>query len=302
MFKYLKKIKVISRTNSILKARLQEHKAAKSLNYYHELAQRRGVTCLEKDKLKQALSSRLADRESFVNKKPKGQLHIFLAYYISNWQAFLCPSLEPFGKVTEFNWREKGYMDSSADWLSCRDQMNAEMLETFYRANEVHPVDIVIGYLSGYTVSPQILQKMSEAGAVIANFCWDDKLSFPGKKAGGRFTSPAAIANQVDLNLTNTPDSIIKYAVHGGLAMFWPEAACPQVHRPYGIDFEFDISFVGSCYGWRPDFIKKLAKYGTKVECFGNGWSNGPLSNEKMIELYSRSKINLGFAGIGYSK
>ena len=65
---------------------------------------------------------------------------------------------------------------------------------------------------------------MAQAGAVIFNFSLDDKLHFPGQILGGRFTNTAALAHVVDLNLTNSPDSIIKYMVHGGLATFWPEA------------------------------------------------------------------------------
>lgn len=302
MLKFFKKITLISKANALVKAYLQEQKAARSLEYYRKHAREKGITPLGRDGIRQALSSRLKNRNALKNRKTKGQLHIFLPYYISNWQAVLAPSLKPFGKVTEFNWREKGYMDSSSNWLNFRDKMNEEMLEVFFKANNIQPVDIVIGYLSGYTVSPQTLEKMSEAGAVIVNFCWDDKLAFPGRIAGGRFVSPAAIASKIDLNLTNSPDSIIKYAIHGGLSMFWPEAAYPKVHRPYDIPFEFDVSFVGSCYGWRPDFIDKLARNGVKVECFGRGWSNGNLSDEEMVKLYSRSRINLGFSGVGYSK
>lgn len=164
------------------------------------------------------------------------------------------------------------------------------------------PIDAVVGYLSGYTVSPNALAEMSRTGGVMFNFCWDDKLYFRGKMIGGRWTGPAAIASAIDLNLTNAPDSRIKYVAEGGLAMFWPEAAHPEIHKPYNLPFEYDVSFVGSKYGWRPRFIQKLLKLGIKVTCFGNGWDNGPLSDEEMIKLYSRSKINLGFGGVGYSK
>jgi hypothetical protein len=92
----------------------------------------------------------------------------------------------------------------------------------------------------------------------------------------------------------------VKYAVHGGLAMFWPEAAHPGYHRPYDLQFDYDVSFAGACYGWRPTFIEKLRRRGVQVECFGGGWPNGPLSGEDMIRLYSRSRVNLGFGGVGY--
>ena len=143
---------------------------------------------------------------------------------------------------------------------------------------------------------------MGESGAVIFNFCWDDKLSFRGKKVGDRWSGPATLAPVVDLNLTNAPDSCIKYMVEGGLAMFWPEAAHPDIHKSYDLPFEYDVSFVGGKYGWRPRFISKLQKLGVNITCFGNGWKNGPLSDDEMVKLYSRSRINLGFAGVGYSK
>jgi hypothetical protein len=302
MKKALKKVSFIVKANSIVKGYLQEEKAHRELTRHRLKALEKGLIQPDEEALKQSLHQRLANRLSGCLPKPKGDLHIFLAYYTSNWERILPLSLEPFGKVTTFDWRTHGFDDRQSDWLNQRDQMNAAMLETFRQANHTKPVDVVIGYLSGHNTSPKTLHKMAQTGAVIFNFCWDDKLSFSGKKLGGRYAGPAGIAHAVDLNLTNSPDSLIKYAVNAGLAMFWPEAAQPDVHRPYNTPFEFDVSFAGACYGQRPSFIKKLARHNIKVECFGHGWPNGPLSTEEMIKLYSRSRINLGFAGIGYSR
>ena len=180
--------------------------------------------------------------------------------------------------------------------------MNQAMLEAFSDANTKRKVDVVVGYLSGHNTNPKILQQMGEAGAIIINFCWDDKLGFHGKMVGERWTGPAALAPAVDLNLTNAPESCIKYFVEDGLAMFWPEAAHPDIHKPYDLQFEYDVSTVGGKYGWRPKFIKRLERYGINVTSFGNGWENGTLSDEEMVKLYSRSRINLGFAGVGHSK
>jgi spore maturation protein CgeB len=41
-----------------------------------------------------------------------------------------------------------------------------------------------------------------------------------------------------------------------------------------------------------------LKKHGIEVEAFGFGWSNGPLSTQEMVRMYSKSKINLGFGEI----
>jgi spore maturation protein CgeB len=298
---YVESIPVLYRMHAVIKASIQERKAARSLARYRRIAAKRGIVCSQGDDLCTAVRARLATRCAPAP-KPKGELHVFLAYYISNWEAILPKALDPFGPVTAWNLRGFGFDDRRSDWIEQRDRMNEAMLQAFFEANRLRPVDAVVGYLSGYNTSPETLRRMAVAGAAIFNFCWDDKLSFPGPVTGGRYSSPAAIASAVDLNLTNAPDSVVKYAVHGGLAMFWPEAAHPEIHRPHDVPFQYDVSFVGACYGWRPRFIKRLERLGVHTECFGKGWPNGPLSAEEMVQLYSRSRINLGFGGVGHSR
>ena len=285
-----------------VRGRMQEYQARTRLAEYRAEAEHRGIACPTGNALAQTLRQRLASRRRGREPKAKGQMHIFLAYYISNWEFILPRALEPFGQVSPFEWRALGIDDNAPTWPKGRKELNAKMLEAFHEANRRQPVDAVVGYLSGRNTLPKTLQTMSEAGAAIFNFCWDDKLRFPGEMLGGQYTSPAAIAHTIDLNLTNAPDSVIKYAVHGGLGMFWPEAAHPDLHKPYDLPFEFDVSFVGGRYGWRPRFIEALQGRGIKIDCFGPGWPNGPLSDEDLVKLYSRSRISLGFAGIGHSK
>jgi spore maturation protein CgeB len=211
-------------------------------------------------------------------------------------------ALAPFGKVSSFEWRGQGYDDRKADWVGRRDAMNQAMLHAFEQAHREAPVDAFVGYVSGHTVSPETLHAIAKSGAVLFNFCWDDKVRFPGKKVGGRYRSTAAVASAIDLNLTNAPESIVKYAVHGGLAMFFAEAAHPEIHCPKSVPFDLDVSFIGANYGWRPQFIRSLERLGVKVECFGRDWPNGPLDEDEVIRLYSRSRINLGFATVGHSR
>ncbi len=302
IFNLLKRIEPANRANSFIKARYQEHVATCLLRNYKKRIKKGGIVQLSRQGICRELMARLKQRGVNLKPKKKGDLNIFLAFPLSNWEFVLPVSLASFGQVTTFEWRALGFDDMSSDWLNQRDSMNKSMLEIFLKVNSKKSIDVVVGYLSNYNTSPQILQKMGEAGAVIFNFNWDDKLGFQGKTLGGRWTGPASLASVVDLNLTNAPDSIIKYMVEGGLAMFWPEAALPDIHKPYDLPFEYDVSFVGGKYGWRPKFITKLQKMGINVTCFGNGWGNGPLSDEEMVKLYSRSRINLGFAGVGHSR
>jgi len=302
-FKFLlKRCSILYRFNAIVKGYQQERCANKLFAFYRKEARKRCLSIFKGNDIAFAIHKRLLSHGLSPVPKRKGELHIFVAFSLGNWESVLPKALKPFGKVTSFDWRSLGFNDLSANWLKHRDAMNSIMLERFYEVHKERPVDAVVGYLSGYTVSPNVLSEMAKCGVAIFNFCWDDKLYFRGKIMGGRWTGPAALASVVDLNLTNAPDSCIKYIVEGGLAMFWPEAAHPEMHKPYDVPFEFDVSFVGGKYGWRPRFIQKLQKLGIKVTCFGKDWENGPLSDEEMVKLYSRSRINIGFSGVGHSR
>lgn len=297
-----KRIPLLYQANALFKAYQQERNAQNELNYYRNVAEQKSINVPKGDELIFRLRNCLRNRGVLPITNLRGDLHIFLAFGLNNWESVLPLALSSFGRVTVFEWRSRGFDDRPSNWLKQREAMNVAMLEAFFKANSERSFDVVIGYLSGYTTDPEVLRKMGEAGAVILNFNWDDKLGFRGKMLGDRWTGPAALASVVDLNLTNEAESCVKYLVEGGLAMFWPEAANPDLHRPHTVPFEFDVSFVGGKYGWRPKFIRRLQKMGIKVTCFGNGWESGPLSDEEMVKLYSRSRINLGFAWVGHSR
>ena len=299
----LRKWPLIGAVNAAIKAHAMESDVAHTRRLYQQEISRRGLVLPQRAEFLSALQHRISDRASRLGwPKPLGGLHIFLAYSVHNWESVLPGSLSPFGQVTSFEWSSRGFKYGTPDWVSKRDAMNRQLLAAYKAAARIRPVDVVVGYMSGGTVAPEILQQMSEDGAVITNFCFDDKVHWPGALVDGRHTSPAGIAHAVDLNLTNDPAGMLRYAVHGGLAMFHPEAADPDLHRPLQLPFEYDVSFIGARYGWRPTFIRQLDRLGVKVECFGDGWPNGPVGNEEMKLIYAKSRINLGFGGIGYSR
>jgi hypothetical protein len=297
---------IFDRLRVIVRGRLQERDAARSQARCEREVARRNLAIPQGAALRAALRDRLASSPHPPWPKRKGELHVFLACWIYNWEVVLPESLAPFGRVTHFDWTEAGFDSRSPDWLSQRDAMNEAMLEAFDAAHREQPVDVVVGYLSGGNTAPETLERMARRGCAIVNFCFDDKLHFPGVELGGRPSGPAPLAAQVDLNLTNAPGSLVKYAAYGGLALFWPQGAQPGLHRPHETPFEFDVSFVGGAFGWRPVLIERiqrlLAPAGVELACFGPGWPAGPLSDEELVRLYSRSRINLGFGGVASSR
>lgn len=299
----LKRSALLSSLNAYTKAVTQEARARHITTRYRRKAHELGIAIPSQHALKEALRKRLHDRARARGwPRHLGDLHLFVVFALCNWESVLPRALSVFGEISVFEWRSHGFDDTARDWLSRRDAMNKAMLAAFHEANRHRPVDAVVSYVSGYTVSPSTLAAMANSGAAIFNFSFDDKLNFPGRVIGGRWESPAALAGVVDLNLTSDPESIIKYMVHGGLAMFHPEAADPNIHNPQHVSFKYDVSFIGANYGWRPRFIRTLGKFGIKVECFGPGWPNGEVGLEQMARIYSCSRINLGFAGIGHSR
>jgi hypothetical protein len=298
----LKKIPLAVRLNAAVKARMQERRAERSLSFYRAQAAEKGIVVPDERSLTAALRLKLSKRPHPPWPKPKGSLHVFMPYYLENWEFVLPQSMASFGRVTHFDWRERGYKPRADDWLEKRDVMNAEMLQVFRDAHAQQPIDAVVGYLSGHNTSPETLSTMAGMGAAIFNYCYDDKLHFPGRQFGGRDTSPAGIVNAVDLNITNAPDCVIKYFVHGALGVFCPQGAQPDVHKPQPGGFEYDVSFIGAKYGWRPRFIAALEKRGVRVDCFGKGWNQGTITDGDVIRIWSHSRINLGMAGVSHSR
>ncbi|WP_321429467.1 glycosyltransferase [uncultured Methanolobus sp.] len=63
-----------------------------------------------------------------------------------------------------------------------------------------------------------------------------------------------------------------------------------------GIEYKYDVSFVGGISGHRKWIIDELSKKGIHVECFGYGWKNGKVSFEEMKDIFRTSRINLNIS------
>jgi spore maturation protein CgeB len=54
-----------------------------------------------------------------------------------------------------------------------------------------------------------------------------------------------------------------------------------------------DVSFVGTWSRPRENLISAIRAQGIEVEAYGDGWPNGRVSTEKMLQTFSESRINL---------
>lgn len=286
---------------STLRAQSQERAIRDEANKYAHIARMQGVPIeLDAERVKQRLREKFLARG--ISGRDKSNLHIVYATPFGNWERHnIPPALKLFGDLTPYYLPEMGFDCASPSWIEERVRLDQELVKFVEETHRRKHIDIFVSYLSGRHISKETIEKINKMGIPTCAYWWDDRLSFKGEVLGGRHTGAIDLASVYDLNLTNSSDSIVKYLVEGGLAIFWPEGANPDHFRPMGLQYQYDVSFVGARYGQRPKFIEFLRRNGVRVEVFGPGWPNGPLSENEMVELYSSTRINLGFSGIGHS-
>lgn len=233
--------------------------------------------------------------------KPVGRpLHILYASFPGRWERHnIPPQLGKLGDVTCYFVYERGI--ASDERLSMRRFIDMDFPSFMTKLHSEKPVDMVLSYFSGAEILPETIEKIKAMGIPTFSFHWDDRLYFHGRKIGNQWSGPVSVCNAYDLNLTNAPESLIKYRVEGALAIFWPEAANPEHFYPQELPFKYDVTFIGAKYGKRAKFIDNLRKNNINVAAFGPGWEGGQIPENEMVSVYAQSRINLGFGYIGFS-
>jgi len=271
----------------------------RELRHYHSIFELRRLVVPDEVTIRKIKKSKYPD----LNPKPKGDLKILAIYHHYNWEnESLKPSIEKFGSVRHYDWFDS-FNHQKKDWHKAnKSKMNDDLIDRVNKWNRQDGFDVIFTYLSREVVTPDTVKKISGLGVPVVNMSLNDKEGFVGKVKEGQAMGVRDICRYFDLCWTSTEDAIKKYCVEGAVPIYLPEGANPEIHKPYDIEKTIDVSFVGQCYGNRPEIIQKLKLQGINVEAYGYGWPNGPVSTEEMIHIYSRSKINLGFGGIAGSK
>jgi len=266
---------------------------------YQRAFQRRGLGIPDD----RAIGEAIRARRPGIRPMPKGELRIAAIFHDYGWEeGALRPALEKFGVVRRYDWFDK-FDHSRKGWTpSLKAAMNRDMLDFLRRTVREGPLHVIFTYLSGEIVDPATVEAMSALGIPMVNLALNDTESFVGRIRGGTATGARDICRHFDLCWTSTRRALAKYVVEGAIPVYLPEGANPELHRPYDVAKEFDVSFVGTCYGNRAEVVARLRGAGIRVEAFGRGWPSGPLPTEEMVRTYSRSRINLGFSGVAGHK
>ena len=279
-----------------IRSGIKRRRLQKELEQYHRIFLKRGLVIPADNEIREQLSTRFPEKTA----KEKGLLRIFAIYHNYNWEEpSLKPSLAVFGDVCHLDWRDpalaEGLHPDDKGWV---ESMNEGLLRTVKQSAADRPFDVIFTYLSGSQISTNTLKKLLSLKVPMVNLALNDKETFVGKIRDGQAAGTRDICSYFDLCWTSTIDALEKYVVEGATPLYLPEGANPDIHRPYNEEKIYDVSFVGQCYGNRPEIIGRLREAGINVEAFGPGWPSGPLTTEEMVRTWSRSKINLGFGGV----
>lgn len=172
------------------------------------------------------------------------------------------------------------YYDNYLDNVS---RLQSDLLA---KADEVKP-DLIFFIIFKEHFSFETLKKLKQKYTTV-NWFGDDTWRFESftKKYCSYFT----------YCITTDKFSISKYHKLGCKDIVLSQWAAIDCDFIPSKQYQYDISFVGGFNNYRNWFVKQLGKMGYKVECFGYGWSNGAVSNDRMIEIFSASKINLNLS------
>jgi len=192
------------------------------------------------------------------------------------------PALKNLGHEVAFfdSWDRSAHADFAA--------LNRALLETVRREQP----DVLFCVLMLYEIWTETLDLIRSAFPIkVLNWGTDDSWKFD------QFTR--FIAPHVDLHAT-TYASAIESARRNGLTNLyrtqWAADSSGLIAPLPARQCRYQVSFVGSAYGNRRQWIELLRARGIAVQCFGHGWQGGVLNEAQLADVIRGSVISLNFA------
>ena len=103
--------------------------------------------------------------------------------------------------------------------------------------------------------------------------------------------------------VTTDYHAVAKYHGVGQSQVILSQWACNHhLYHPVVTGRSYDVSFVGQPHGARSATLSFLRRHGVDVECWGQGWPNGRVSHDEMLEIFSASKVCLNLSASSASR
>lgn len=151
--------------------------------------------------------------------------------------------------------------------------------------------EVLFCVLMQYEVWLETLRVIRNSGVVVVNWSTDDSWKY---RMFSRFVAP-----ELDLSVTTYPGALSWYhrdgipSVHLSQWAANAEWLAPPIPA---VNCRYQVTFVGSAYGKRPEVVEALRRNGIEVTCFGQGWPAGPVAAKRIPEIVRESQISLNFS------
>ena len=158
--------------------------------------------------------------------------------------------------------------------------------------------DIVICVLMHYEIWSETLDLIrNQSPAVVVNWGTDDSWKFA--------QASQFFAKHVDLHVTTdhaAAETAAERGLHNVILSQWAASASALGEPCPSSSCRYDVSFVGSMYGYRAKWIEALRENGVTVSCFGHKTENGVIDAGEVPRVYQASRISLNFSGQGQNQ
>lgn len=178
-----------------------------------------------------------------------------------------------FDFITEYQQRGKEAMN-----LRLRDIVRTEKPDLLFCVLFTNELDI------------DVMRNISQRTETVTyNWFCDDHWRFDNFS---RYWAPA-----FDWVSTTAVSALPKYQCIGYPNVIKTQWACNHyLYKPTCAQLDYEVTFVGQPHGTRRATIDKLRKQGIDVRTWGHGWENGRLTQEEMIDVFGKSRINLNLS------
>jgi len=184
-------------------------------------------------------------------------------------------------------------------WRPWRVQLQKDLLMAISKAHKKKAIDLCFAYGSYTDFIPETFVQIKAMGIPIVLMWLDDKHAYWERPLGFP-NGQKPLIGTFDVHLTNSLECMRWYMAEGAPAFYFPQGIDPELYRPMNLERSIPVSFVGQAYGIRFDLVRNLRRVGIPIQCFGSGWENGVVNSQ--IEIYCRSRINLGIGATGHSR
>jgi len=164
-----------------------------------------------------------------------------------------------------------------------KDRMNKKLFETVQKEKP----DLCFFFLFEDEIKKEIIKKITkESSSITFNWFADDHFRF--------YNFSKYYASLFHWVSTTDSQAVGKYHKIGYKNVIKTQWACNHfLYKPFDLSKIYEVTFIGQPHGNRKEIIEKIRKTSIGIKCWGKGWSSGRISQEKMIKVFSQSKINL---------